>query len=186
MDPRLVASILLVGSLLPAAASATPPAALARRPALTFFSSLTEQPLARLEAAAVVPRFARHGPFLVPAPGLEVEAPVLSLHDEPCTEEDWARFLAEFAAWRALPAKARLELIAPDGRAFVFLDPPATAHGILSGLVRPLSSPAHADEEPADTADRLLRIRRDSEGRLVLHLAPAPSLTAAPAILSAP
>ncbi len=181
MARRRLSLTLLLYAWLGAALLPAAPAALAKRPELTFFSSLSEQALARLSADAVSPRFARHGPFRIPAPGLVIEAPVLSLHDEPCTAEDWSRFLTEFAAWRALPAKARLHLVAPDGRVFAFLDAPTTAHGILSGLVYPLSAPDPEDDDgsaPASSATRLLRIRHDGAERLVLHLTPVAATTA--------
>lgn len=82
---------MLAGFFAASAFAAAPP--LATHPALTFFSSISEEPLARLEAESISPRFVKHGPFDVPAPGVNIAAPALALNDQPCTGDDWARLL---------------------------------------------------------------------------------------------
>lgn len=144
---------------------AAPP--LATNPAITFFSSLTEEPLARLEAAAIAPRHVRHGPFRVPAPGVEIDSPTLALHDQPCTPDDWARLLKELSAWRRLPDASDFLLTLPDGRILVFLRAPAIGETSFSGLVRPLAA---ADDKPP--APLFLRIAHDGAERLRIDLRP--------------
>ena len=156
----------------PAIAAATPVLAappLATSPAITFFSSVTEAPLARLEAASIAPRYVRHGPFRVPAPGVEIESPTLSLQDQPCTPEDWARLLKELAVWRQLPGATDFLLTLPDGRVFIFLHSPSIGETSFSGFVRPLASDGGKPSEPL-----LLRIAHDGAERLRIDLRPLP------------
>ena len=139
-------------------------------PALTFYSSISEEPFARLEAASIGPRYARHGPFRVPAPGMAIESPTLELHDQPCAPEDWRRLLQDLAAWRRLPGTGDFVLHLPDRRAYVFLRSPSLGGALLTGLVRPLS-----DARQAPAAPLLLRIRHDGGKRLHIDLRPLPS-----------
>ena len=164
LQPVFVLVALLVG-----ASSGFAAPALATSPSLTFFSSLTEEPLARLEAAAIAPRYVRHGPFRVPAPGVEIESPTLTLRDQPCTPDDWARLLKELAAWRQLPGASDFLLTLPDERSFTFLRAPNIGDKTFSGFVRPLAA------DQGKTADPLLlRIAHDGAQRLRIDLRPLP------------
>lgn len=174
MARRRLPLSLVVFFALAAACAASDRASSASRPALVFFSSTTEQPLARLEARAVAPRFQNHGPFRVPAPGLAVESPSLALFAEPCAPDDWTRLLRELAAWRRLPVKSEpFEITLPDGRVFAFVRGPDIADAQLTGTLRPLA----ADSDDA-ASWLLLRIRHDGDRALVLDLRPAPARAA--------
>jgi hypothetical protein len=162
--------VLLAASAIFAATPVVAAPALATHPATTFFSSLSEEPLARLEAAAIAPRYVRHGPFRVPAPGVEIESPTLAIHDQPCTPDDWARLLKELSAWRQLPGASDFLLTLPDGRIFVFLRAPSIGDKIFSGLVRPLVAAGAKTPPPL-----LLRIAHDGAERLRIDLHPLPS-----------
>jgi hypothetical protein len=165
MRPRLGVIPCILCGLLYAATPLSAAPTLATNPALTFFSSLSEEPFARLEAASIAPRYTRHGPFRVPAPGVEIEAPTFTLHDQPCTPYDWQRVLRDLAAWRRLPGSADFLLTLPDGRILAFLRPPAVGEQHLSGLVRSLA---------AASETLLLRIAHDGDTRLRIDLRPAP------------
>lgn len=146
--------------------------ALATSPSLTFFSTLAEEPFARLEAATITPRYTRHGPFRLPAPGVEIESPTLILHDQPCTAEDWQRVLEGLATWRRMPASTAFVLTAPDGRAFVFLRPPSLSGGVLSGIVRRLDAPSDATDQRGPA---MLRLGHDGGTALRLDLRQLPA-----------
>lgn len=165
---HLVSSSLLAALLALPAFAAAPP--LATHPAFTFFSSISEEPLARLEAESIGPRFVKHGPFRMPAPGIVIEAPALTLHDQPCTADDWARVLRELGGFQQAPGGIQLLVTLPDGRSFVFQRPPAVSSGMLSGLARPLNP------ENGKTADALLlRVSHDGKDRLRTDLRALPS-----------
>lgn len=170
---RLSSRLRLCATLLVPLAGSAPAAPQATNPALTFFSSLSEEPFARLEAASIGPRYSRHGPFRVPAPGLAIEAPTLDLLDQPFAPEDWRRLLRDLAAWRRLPGASDFVLHLPDGRVFTFLRSPSLAGDTLSGLVRPVT-----DARRAPAATLLLRIAHDGERGLRIDLRP---LSAGPA-----
>lgn len=157
---RHLASSLLLAALLPAQALMAG-APLATHPSLTFFSSISEEPIARLEAESIGPRFVKHGPFQMPAPGVAIESPSLTLHDQPCTADDWARVLRELDGFQQVPGGIRLLITLPDGRSFLFQRPPAVSSAALSGLVRPLNP-----ETGEPDGDRLLRITHDGQERL--------------------
>jgi hypothetical protein len=142
---------------------------------------LSEEPLARLEASSISPRYTRHGPFRVPAPGLAIEAPTFSLHDQPCTPEDWARILRDLATWRGLPGADKFLLNLPDGRVLAFLRPPSLGERHLSGIVRPLAPTASSPGTPARPGSFLLRITHDGDTRLLIDLRPASSRPSRPA-----
>lgn len=162
-----VATLLLWGACTSARAETT----LATKPALTFFSSLSEEPFARLEATSISPSHTRHGPFRLPAPGARLESPVLTLFDQACTAEDWKRALHDLAAWRRLSVSGDFVVTLPDGRLFVFLDgPPAIARETLSGLVGPLVAAPPGEESPPR---QILRISHDGAERLRIDLRPA-------------
>ena len=146
---------------------------LATQPSLTFFTSLSEEPLGRLEAASIAPRSTRHGPFRMPAPGVEIESPTLILHDQPCTAEDWQRVLTSLASWRRLSSSTAFVLTLPDDRSFAFLRPPSVGGGGLSGIVRPLNPQAHEPASPPRAA--LLRVRHDGASGLRIDVRPLPS-----------
>ena len=154
----------------------TPPGhaatSLVTRPALTFFSTVSENPFARLEASAITPRFVRHGPFVVPAPGVAVESPTLALHDEPCTPDDWTHLLEALAKWQNLPSSAHFVLTLPEGRTFVFSRSPQIGEKTLSGFVRPLTEAGGA----AKARNMLfLRIAHDGADRFRIDLRPLPA-----------
>lgn len=171
---NLPSQLLLAGLLVgPAGAAETTHV---DHPTLTFFSSVSEEPLALLEAESIGPRFVKHGPFRMPAPGVAVEAPVLTLHDQPCTRDDWSRVLRELGRFQGAPGGIQFLVTLPDGRGFVFQRPPSTSSGMLSGLVRPLNP------EKGKTADpRLLRITHDGRERLRVDLRALPAVAARPA-----
>lgn len=143
--------------------------ALATKPAITLFSSVSEEPLARVEAAAVSPRYVDHGPFRMPAPGVEIESPSLTLHDQPCTPDDWTRLLKELSAWRQQLRASNFVLTLPDGRGFVFLRAPNLTETTFSGFVRPLAADRAGASQPL-----LLRIAHDGTDRLRVDLRPLP------------
>lgn len=155
-------------------------ASLATHPTLTFFSSITEEPLARLEAEAISPRYTRHGPFQMPAPGLEIEAPSLVLHNQPCTAEDWTRLLTELAAWRKLPGASDFLLTLPDGRSFVFVRSPSLGRSSLGGFVRRLTTASTPENET--NASWLLRIVHDGATGLRVDFRPLGVAGATPQI----
>jgi len=139
-------------------------------PAFTFFSTLTEEPLARLEAESIGPRFVQHGPFQIPAPGVTIESPSLTLHDQPCTADDWARVLRELVRFQTAPGSIQLMVTLPGERSFVCQRPPAVSSGMLSGLVRPLNPEKGKPAEPL-----LLRITHDGKDRLRAEFRPLPA-----------
>lgn len=173
--------VLVLLALLAVATRGLAAPALATNPALTFFSSLSEEPLARLEAAAIAPRYVRHGPFRVPAPGVEIESPTLALHDQPCTPDDWARLLKELSAWRQLPGASDFLLTLPDGRSFTFLRAPSISETTFSGFVRPLAA-----DHAKTAAPLLLRIAHDGAQRLRVDLRPLPPAPVSAAVPAEP
>ena len=149
---------------------ACPPAAAgtmrAERPALAFFSSVTEQEFARLQAASIAPATRRHGPFRMPAPGFEIDTPALHLLDLRCAPGDWAKVVETFAGWLELPAARPAHLALPDGRLFVFAGPPRTGRDALSGLVYLVGAGARP------TPTHMLRVAHDGASALVVELSP--------------
>ena len=101
--------------------------------------------------------------------GVEIESPTLTLRDQPCTPDDWARLLKELAAWRQLPGASDFLLTLPDERSFTFLRAPNIGDKTFSGFVRPLAA------DQGKTADPLLlRIAHDGAQRLRIDLRPLP------------
>lgn len=160
----LFATLLLWGGSVSARAEPT----LATNPALTFFSSLSEAPFARLEATSIAPDYTRHGPFRLPAPGVRIESPVLTLFDQPCTAEDWKRALHDIAAWQRVSASDDFVIILPDGRFFAFLGGhPGTAQETLSGVVSALAAAPSGGEAPPR---QILRVSHDGAEHLRIEL----------------
>jgi hypothetical protein len=154
----------------------------ASQPSLAFFSSVTEHEFARLHAVAIRPATHGHGPFRVPAAGLEIDTPVLHLLDLRCAPEDWEKLLAAISAWQRLPSSRPPHLALPDGRLLAFSRAPATRDGALGGLARPVipgpaSAPLHG-----------VRIAHDGVAGLTLEVIPfttRPAPSPAPAATNA-
>jgi len=147
--------------------------ALASSPVVTFFSSIDGEPFARLEAVAVRPDGVRHGPFRLPAPGLRLESPALTLFDQACNAEDWNRFLRILATWRRPSVADDFLVTLPDGRTFALIELRRDkTRPTLLAVVAPLApSPAGG----AAPERRLLRVEPDAaSGRLAITLDPAP------------
>jgi hypothetical protein len=175
MPPRRALSLLFWAAALTlhgASAHATLPSRL-ERPAVDFYSTLTEAPFARLEAESLAPRRIKHGPFLLPAPGPAIVDPTLTLLDQPCTQEDWQQLLAAAASWERLPGETRLRLAAPDGRIYSFVAGPTfDPHGLRGRvlLIAPSTDPAE---------ELLLHLHLDPSGRPRLFLRPLRAATPA-------
>jgi hypothetical protein len=129
-----------------------------------YFSSLTGDVICRVKADKIIPARKRMGPFLMPAPGYELQKPSIEIFPRACTADDWAELGLHLGGLRFFTLRGPLTVrLIQTGQTTAPLPPPSSGAATSWQASGPPLPFATATQEPA--AASLIFNATDAQGR---------------------